>query len=108
MGSNSLQTPKASHRIAGGGARFLRAAPRFSKPQRDAPLRRAIEIAWFDFRRKRGCTKSRTHQSLQCNVTVRVKFSDIPIAPLQGANVSNGMSTGGGAQKTRSAPGYSI
>src|SRR3989442_13829067 len=52
--------------------------------------------------------ESVTDQSPHCNVTARVKFSDIPIAPLQGANVSGGMSTGGGAQKPRSAPGYSM
>src|SRR3989442_15378341 len=42
--------------------------------------------------------ESVTDQSARCRVTARVKFWDIPIAPLQGANVGGGMSTGGGAR----------
>src|SRR2546428_13195951 len=41
--------------------------------------------------------ESVTDQSARCKVTARVKFLDIPIAPVQGANAGGGMSTGGGA-----------
>ena len=45
--------------------------------------------------------ESVTDQSAGCRVTARVKFWDIPIAPLQGANVGGGMSTEGGARPAR-------
>ena len=34
-----------------------------------------------------------TDQSPRCKVTARVKFLDIPIAPLQGAEVGGGIDT---------------
>ena len=48
--------------------------------------------------------ESVTGQSALSNVTARVKFSNIPIAPLQGANVSGRMATGGGPQKNALCP----
>src|SRR3989442_5978260 len=105
MRSDSHWTAKRSHRVAGGRARFLRAAP--GRHPTSIRTLKGCNRNIREFQPRRYLTA----RTLVCYrlfaLFLQQSICAFPIAPFQGASCW-GSKTGGGAQNTRSAPGYSM